>query len=231
MTLLALLLVAVGVADLLPTGHGRATRAVPVAVATAVLAGLALGLGLAWHTAWVAAVGCAIVAIWRHGGSHRRYRGASLGTGAVAALAAAAFGQEVPVDTEPPMADWYRSLDVPGLADVDLVRFVLGAGVVLFCLGSANVVVRAVLDGLGPDLLSEEQTVRGGRVLGPLERVFVVALALAGQFGALAAIVAAKGVLRYPEISKDEPDGSKAEYVLVGTFVSWAVALVWVPLF
>ncbi len=63
---------------------------------------------------------------------------------------------------------------------------------------------------------------KGGRFIGPLERVFLLALVLAGAFTAIAAIVAAKGIIRFPEISRD-PGGSKAEYFLVGSFASWAL--------
>ena len=38
----------------------------------------------------------------------------------------------------------------------------------------------------------------------------------------MAAVVAAKGIIRFPEISKDT-EGSKAEYFLVGSFTSWAL--------
>ncbi len=56
-------------------------------------------------------------------------------------------------------------------------------------------------------------------------------MALAGQYAALSVVVAAKGLLRFPEISKDTAGGTRAEYVLVGSFVSLAQALVLVPLF
>ena len=55
-------------------------------------------------------------------------------------------------------------------------------------------------------------------------------MALAGQYAALSVVVAAKGILRFPEISSDTAGGTRAEYVLVGSFVSWALALVFVPL-
>ncbi|GAB3605858.1 hypothetical protein GCM10027413_12670 [Conyzicola nivalis] len=66
---------------------------------------------------------------------------------------------------------------------------------------------------------------KGGRFIGPLERLFLLALVLAGQFTAIAALVAAKGIIRFPEISKDTTGGSKAEYFLVGSFASWALVL------
>jgi hypothetical protein len=67
---------------------------------------------------------------------------------------------------------------------------------------------------------------KGGRFIGPLERVFLLALALSGEFTAIAAVVAAKGIIRFPEISKDDSAGSKAEYFLVGSFASWGLVLV-----
>ena len=71
---------------------------------------------------------------------------------------------------------------------------------------------------------------KGGRFIGPLERLFLLALVLAGAFTAVAAIVAAKGIIRFPEISKDAVGGSKAEYFLVGSFASWALVLLVVVL-
>lgn len=68
-------------------------------------------------------------------------------------------------------------------------------------------------------------TLKGGRIIGPLERLFILSLALGGQFTAIGAVIAAKGIIRFPEISKDSPGGSKAEYFLVGSFASWALVL------
>lgn len=65
---------------------------------------------------------------------------------------------------------------------------------------------------------------RGGRYIGPLERILVLVLALAGAFPVIAAVLAAKGVVRFPEISADRARGTKAEEFLVGSLVSWACA-------
>ncbi|GAA1727707.1 hypothetical protein GCM10009710_05450 [Aeromicrobium alkaliterrae] len=133
--------------------------------------------------------------------------------------------------TDAPISGWYRDLAVPGLADLPLDRAALGLGVLLFLTTAANVVVRQALEATGPQVLATEKTLRGGRLLGPLERWLVFGFAVSGQVGAIAVVVAAKGILRFPEISQDSKDGMRAEYVLVGSFVSWALALVLVPLF
>ncbi|GAA5155323.1 hypothetical protein GCM10025768_27890 [Microbacterium pseudoresistens] len=66
---------------------------------------------------------------------------------------------------------------------------------------------------------------RGGRLIGPLERVIVLLLTLASAYPLLAAMLAAKGIVRFPEISRDGGSGARAEYFLVGSLVSWVVAL------
>ncbi len=64
----------------------------------------------------------------------------------------------------------------------------------------------------------------GGRVIGPIERLLLLGLGLAGGAAVIAALVAAKGVVRFPEISADRGTGSNAETFLVGSLTSWAVA-------
>ena len=66
---------------------------------------------------------------------------------------------------------------------------------------------------------------KGGRLIGPLERVLVFMLTLAGAYSLIAATLAAKGIVRFPEISKDGETGARAEYFLVGSLVSWVIAL------
>lgn len=64
----------------------------------------------------------------------------------------------------------------------------------------------------------------GGAVIGALERGLAYVFVLAGDFGAIGLILAAKGLIRYGEI-RDAKDQKVAEYVLVGTMLSllWAV--------
>jgi len=129
--------------------------------------------------------------------------------------------------------------DVP----FDLALLALGAGA--FLLESANLVVRAALDGehtwrpveiarrtaavtASPPAESSQKDDRGfqgGRLIGPLERVLVMMLTLAAAYPILAAMLAAKGIVRFPEISKDGETGARAEYFLVGSLVSWLTSL------
>jgi hypothetical protein len=63
--------------------------------------------------------------------------------------------------------------------------------------------------------------------LGPLERLIVFAILLAGDPAAAAFVITGKGLLRFPEIRTEArhpgPD-SVTEYFLIGAFVSLLVA-------
>lgn len=76
-----------------------------------------------------------------------------------------------------------------------------------------------------PAPLDPRSGFKGGRLIGPLERILVLILTLAAAYPILAAMLAAKGIVRFPEISRDGETGARAEYFLVGSLVSWVIAL------
>jgi hypothetical protein len=123
--------------------------------------------------------------------------------------------------------------ELPGaLAEVDPETFLLLAGVVLVQLATANVAVRMVLDAVGVPASTNEKTLKGGRMLGPMERLLIVALGLAGEVTAAAVVGGAKGLLRFPELHRGTKAGPSdlTEYFLIGTLASWLVALAGVGL-
>jgi len=139
--------------------------------------------------------------------------------------------------------DWHADAALDAVRAVPLPTLLLGVSTALFLVASGNIVVRAALHPrtgvrklVDPESTEQDLTMvdlRGGRLIGPVERLLIAALTLSGSFAIVAAVVAAKGIVRFPEISRDSAGGSKAEYFLVGSLVSWAVAialagLVWV---
>lgn len=132
-----------------------------------------------------------------------------------------------------------KTLDVPGLAEPGPKRFLLFVGSLVFLVASTNGIVRSVLAVAGTQLGRSEQQLRGGRLIGPLERLLIYGFAVAGQATAAALIVSAKSLLRFPELSRvakqdDEstpapeavaPIDSVTEYFLLGSLASWFVAL------
>ena len=69
---------------------------------------------------------------------------------------------------------------------------------------------------------------RGGRLIGQLERALVFLLVATGNLAAVGFLVAAKSVFRFGEV-KDAGQRKEAEYILIGTLMSftWAVFVSW----
>jgi hypothetical protein len=113
------------------------------------------------------------------------------------------------------------------IAEVGARAFLVMTGVALLQLSTGNLLVRLLLDAIGVPAVSNEKTLRGGRLLGPMERLFILVLAVAGQLTAASVVVAAKGLLRWPELRGSREDGPSdlSEYFLIGSFASWLLAV------
>ena len=167
-----------------------------------------------------------------------------------------------------PLESWLAWADLPGMERAGSGRVLLLTGLALFNIATANIIVRLVLLAIGalrPDQLAPPpqpqaaDRLKGGRLLGPMERLVILGLGLAGEFGAAGLVIAAKGLLRFPEIQASARGGAASqgagagagsanpampgggppatrsgpvgiddvtEYFLVGSFVSWLLALV-----
>jgi len=65
---------------------------------------------------------------------------------------------------------------------------------------------------------------RGGQYIGWLERSLTLLLVLMGQPGGIGFLIAAKSILRFSEI-RDHSQRKVAEYIIIGTFLSFGWAL------
>ncbi|MDX1590648.1 MAG: hypothetical protein R3283_01720 [Balneolaceae bacterium] len=114
----------------------------------------------------------------------------------------------------------------PEQTDTGLEANWLGIQSILFgfliILNEVNIMVRLILDKLGLSPLGEKSQVisakeyRTGRVIGFLERIFVFLFILLQQYAAVGFILAAKGIVRYPDFG----NRTFAEYILIGTLLS-----------
>jgi F0F1-type ATP synthase membrane subunit c/vacuolar-type H+-ATPase subunit K len=121
---------------------------------------------------------------------------------------------------------------VAGSATTPVKGFALGATLVLCAAaattGGAPMVLAAFRiarrqPDSGDDPRPEAGPLRGGRVIGLLERAAVAAAILAGWPEGIAVVLAVKSLARYPELR--EPHAS--EQFIIGTFTSvlWAIAV------
>jgi hypothetical protein len=238
---IALLLIGVGVADL---GHSiRPVRIVPEAVgaATVVVLGLLCGLTGLRDVLAMAAIAAVVVA-W--GQTVRQGFGRDvawlplliLGVSFAVVLIASPWAGA----GAGPVGDWLDRVTVPALEGLSVDRAMVLLGGFLVQMSTGNVVVRLVLSATGTLVPSRgpahdsTRTLKGGRLLGPMERLVILGLGLGGYLTAAGVVVTAKGLLRFPELQakRDSADLLDApgidevtEYFLVGSFVSWLLAL------
>ena len=111
----------------------------------------------------------------------------------------------------------------------------------VFLAATGNGVVRAVLAAAGTETQRSEARLRGGRVIGVIERWMIFGLMVAGNPTAAAIVVSAKSILRFPQLSKVVQSAGEqssdpvveeqgrvddvTEFFLLGSLVSWAMAM------
>jgi len=190
-----------------------------------------LGLAAALVVGWTLTAGESVV----------RRRGARLPLGVLAAgFAALLLGSGWASPAGGLLEEWLTWSGLPateGVLDAD--RVLLLAGLLAVQVATGNVIVRLVLIGVGairdPGFPQPSDRLRGGRLLGPMERLVILGLGLAGQVTAASLVIAAKGLIRFPELQHSRQDDVSledslevyevTEYFLIGSFVSWLVAL------
>lgn len=238
MSWIALLLIGLGIADL---GHSiRAVKVIPEAIGAITVIVLGLFCDLTETRDLVALVAIAgVVVAWgrtvRLGfGQDRAWLPLSvLGSALLVALACSPLAGTGAGEA----ATWLEETPVAVLHGLEVDRALLVLGALLLQMSTGNVIVRLVLRATGTvdpargAAHDATRTLKGGRLLGPMERIFIVGLGLAGHVTAASIVIAAKGLIRWPELQskREEKTGPTidevTEYFLVGSFVSWMISL------
>lgn len=124
------------------------------------------------------------------------------------------------------LAERLEKLPYSALADLDPSRVILGIGALFVLQSTSNALIRLLLTMVGTNLAAPRD-IRGGRIVGALERTLIWGLGLAGEMTAAGLVISAKGLLRFPEISREAEDRLHmvTEYLLVGSLASWSLAL------
>ncbi|WP_054582682.1 DUF3307 domain-containing protein [Halolamina pelagica] len=112
---------------------------------------------------------------------------------------------------------------VGGLAELPWAQVTTGAvylAAFVFAHDGGNAIVRGVLPDPDPAPNSEDE-LEAGSLIGSLERWVILFLGVAGLWGSVGLVVAAKSIARFEELKQQ----AFAEYFLVGTLSSVLVAI------
>lgn len=260
MAALAVWLGAVAVGDLVAAPGGRPvsrTRMVAGVLTACVLAGLlAAGVGFAAPVLAVLVVTVAVSSAlwmwvrWPATWSARRGMTGAL-AGAAVFLAMVASAGVWPAAPGGLVATWQEGLPFERMAALRTDRLLVAAAVTLALTATGNALVRLGLTGLDPASMGGEQRIKGGRLIGPVERLFIFGFVATGQATAAALVISAKTLLRFPQLRWERSvafqagpavdqgpydeqarrdDEAVAEYLVCGSLLSWSVAVVGVLL-
>lgn len=69
-----------------------------------------------------------------------------------------------------------------------------------------------------------ESLKNAGKWIGIIERILVLTFTISGQFEAIGFLLAAKSVFRFGDL-RDSKDRKRTEYILIGTFLSFAISI------
>jgi hypothetical protein len=117
---------------------------------------------------------------------------------------------------------WEIDNTVPAYYNLLSIRGLLIIMGLLLCIRPANIMIKACLSSLKLNIKERGDSgdaARAGRWIGSIERVLAFVLILLQQYTAIGFIIAAKSILRY-----SDRETYKAEYVLVGTLLSFLIA-------
>lgn len=96
---------------------------------------------------------------------------------------------------------------------------------VVFLTGVAGVTIRILLTYWSLQLKEPSGTlVDAGKYIGILERLLTFVFILSGHWEAIGFLLAAKSVFRFGDL-KESKDKKLTEYILIGTFLSFSIAL------
>lgn len=145
---------------------------------------------------------------------------------AIGILASPVFNLQF-VNWTPAANEWFNDIFLMGESFVNwLYNHIVLFGLCMV-LNESNIAIRFTFEKLELAPLSndheeiDDQQFRTGRIIGFLERIFVFLFILLNQYTAIGFIIAAKGIVRYPDFGKKNFN----EYILIGTLLSVLVAM------
>jgi hypothetical protein len=112
-------------------------------------------------------------------------------------------------------------------------KFLLQCMAILFITSPSAVIIRIIINKWNPEISgsrtlplpeSGSSLQSAGKYIGIIERLLVFTFAMIGRWEAIGFLIAAKSVFRFGDL-KDAKDLKLTEYVLIGTLLSFGIAI------
>lgn len=104
-------------------------------------------------------------------------------------------------------------------------KYIVISGGFLFCAKPSNIIIKEIFKlfniSIKKDVVIENDLPNAGKLIGIIERWLILVFILINQFEAVGFLIAAKSILRF----KDN-ESYKTEYVLIGTMLSFGLAII-----
>jgi len=123
------------------------------------------------------------------------------------------------------IAFWYNK-DSLDFSSVDNRFWIIITGTLLLT-KPTSIIIKNIISIWTPENKDKKDTslANAGNYIGMLERLFVFCFIITGHFEAIGFLLAAKSIFRFGDL-KEAKDRRLTEYVLIGTLVSFGIALV-----
>jgi hypothetical protein len=98
---------------------------------------------------------------------------------------------------------------------------------ILFVTKPASIIIKTIISIWSPEnenMHADNSLANAGNYIGILERLFVFCFILTGHFDASVFLLAAKSIFRFGDL-KEAKDRKLTEYVLIGTLISFGIAI------
>jgi hypothetical protein len=99
----------------------------------------------------------------------------------------------------------------------------------LFCTKPANILIKEILNYFKIPIPNKRPNdlLNAGKIIGIMERILTITFVLLGQYEAVGFLIAAKSILRYEgnDPANFDNEQGKTEYVLIGTLLSFGIAI------
>lgn len=132
------------------------------------------------------------------------------------------------------LAIWYLiAKPVPDFSFLNDAGFLMKALTIIFITFPAAVIIRIIINKWNPELAESSKLPlpetgnslqSAGKYIGIIERLLVFTFTIVGHWEAIGFLIAAKSVFRFGDL-KEAKDLKLTEYVLIGTLLSFGIAI------